>query len=97
MIRLLLHQKRIHEDGAIEERIVWTVPKSSKSPEGVRYRLAFILKGAKMPSVLYDNHHPKGHHKHIDGNEMSYDFLSIERLLVDFDSDVQEVKNSEVF
>lgn len=92
MTHLLLHKKRIHEDGAIEESIVWIVPRSSKNPEGVRYRLAFILKGAKTPSVLYDNHHPKGHHKHIGPNEVSYDFSSIERLLADFDKDVEEVE-----
>ena len=92
MIKLLLHDKRIYEDGSIQERIVWIVPMSERNPEGVRYRLVFIPKGALEPSVLYDNHHPKGHHKHIYSDEFLYDFSGIEKLLADFKKDIEEVK-----
>ena len=69
------------------------MPKSGQNPEGVRYRLAFIPKDARKPSVLYDNHHPKGHHKHINEDEMPYDFSNIERLMADFDRDIEEEEN----
>ena len=63
----------------------------------MRYRLAYIPKGAKTPIVLYDNHHPKGHHKHIRGHEMPYDFSGPEKLLKDFERDIQEAINHEDF
>lgn len=31
-----------------------------------------------------DNHHPKGHHIHIDNDEVSYSFESEEKLVADF-------------
>ena len=54
------------------------------APEGVRYRLAFVPAGQREPAVLYDNHHPKGHHKHVDGAESPYEFTSILNLQIDF-------------
>ena len=26
--------------------------------------------------MIFDNHHPKGHHLHIDGLEMDYDYAN---------------------
>lgn len=45
---------------------------------------------AKKPSVLFDNHYPKGHHKHIGDHEMPYTFVSPEKLLEDFNRAVKE-------
>ena len=44
-------------------------------PKVVRYRLAFIRSGEEAPAILYDNHHPKGHHRHIGEHEEPYDFV----------------------
>jgi YD repeat-containing protein len=59
--------KTIDRVKGIEERNIWDVPVDEKNPDGIRYRLAYIPAGRATPSVLYDNHHPKGHHKHIEG------------------------------
>lgn len=91
MPKLILHHKRIHANGAIEERVIWSVPKTIKHPDGVRYRLAYILKPKDIPLVVYDNHHPKGHHKHIKNKELPYHFINVEQLLWDFQKDIQEV------
>ena len=32
-----------------------------------------------------DNHHPKGHHIHLDGEEIFYKFTTWEKLIVDFE------------
>lgn len=56
---------------------------------GVRYRLAFVRRGEEQPAVLYDNHLPKGHHRHVEGVEEPYDFVDVEQLLADFTADVQ--------
>ncbi|MEQ1919564.1 MAG: DUF6516 family protein [Elusimicrobiota bacterium] len=66
---------------------------SHENPEGIRYRLAYIPAGAGSPAVLYDNHHPKGHHKHIRGVESVYDFVDWEKLIEDFEKDKEAHEN----
>jgi Family of unknown function (DUF6516) len=68
--------------------VIWQVEPNPRQPEGVRYRLALILAGEKTPAVLYDNHHPKGHHRHIEGAEEPYQFGNVDRLIADFMADV---------
>ena len=92
MTRLIHKLKLIDEDGGIEERVIWEVPRSARQPEGVRYRLAYIPKGRRKPAVLYDNHHPKGHHKHIGGRQIGCVFTDVERLLEDFRRDIEAIK-----
>ncbi len=89
MARLIHEWESIDEAGGIEQRVIWEVPRSTQNPEGIRYRLAYIPKGREKPSVLYDNHHPKGHHKHIGDRQIPYDFQGIERLLIDFRRDIE--------
>ncbi len=81
-------------DGSIDERVIWQVPRSHRQPEGIRYRLAYIRKGGESPSVLYDNHHPKGHHKHLDGAEFPYEFKGLENLIEDFEKDIEEANEN---
>ncbi len=90
--RRVLYHKLADEAGNIEELSVWAVPRNSKYPDGVRYRLAYILSGARTPAVLYDNHHPKGHHKHLMGNEVEYRFVGIDQLLEDFVRDTRSLE-----
>jgi hypothetical protein len=90
--RLIHALKLIDEAGGIEERKIWEVPKDAKHPDGIRYRLAYIPRGQKKPAVLYDNHHPKGHHKHIGERQSAYDFAGVEKLLEDFRHDIEALK-----
>lgn len=91
---LLLKQKLTDADGDILELVVWKVPVGTKHPKGVRYRLAFIPQGHDCPTLLYDNHHPKGPHKHSNGAESAYVFVDILRLIEDFQRDVAHWKKS---
>lgn len=92
MARLTHHLKLIDAAGGIEERVIWTVPKSARCPDGVRYRLAYVRQGETKPAVLYDNHHPKGHHRHVRDQEHACGFSSVEQLLADFGRDVEELR-----
>lgn len=87
--RLIHWEKLIDESGGIEERKIWNVPKNEKHPDGIRYSLAYIPAGKKSPSVLFDNHHPKGHHKHLGGEETPYAFAGVEKLLADFRREIE--------
>jgi len=88
---LVLREKSIDERGNILEVVIWRVPTTSRSPSGVRYRLALIRQGDEHPSVLYDNHSPKGHHRHIADVEEPYEFFDVDRLLADFSADVRRI------
>lgn len=87
MVRLLHRFKRSYFDGGIEQRVIWEIPVSDSQPDGIRYRLAYIPAGSTIPTVLYDNHHPKGHHKHIRGVESPYEFVDWKTLIEDFKKD----------
>ena len=88
---LLLREKVVDAHGNLLEVVVWRVAASPGSPSGVRYRLALVLRGEDKPVVLYDNHPPKGHHRHVEGVEAPYAFVDVDRLLADFRSDVERL------
>jgi len=84
----LFREKVTDEQGNIYEAVIWKVDRSPRYPEGVRYRLAFVRVEETYPAVLYDNHHPKGHHRHLEGVEEPYKFTNVNQLLADFMADV---------
>ncbi len=89
---LLRREKYVDADGDLVELVLWQVPRSGAYPDGMRYRLAFVLAGTTMPAVLYDNHHPKGHHRHSGAAQIPYTFSTVDQLLVDFLADVHRMK-----
>jgi uncharacterized protein DUF6516 len=81
---LILRRKWTDESGNLYEIVIWKVDGSTLYPEAVRYRLAFIRSGEERPALLYDNHHPKGHHRHVAGDEEAYAFTTARQLVADF-------------
>jgi len=88
---VVLREKTTDEQGNLREMVIWQVEPNPRQPEGIRYRLALILAGERDPAVLYDNHHPKGHHRHLEGVEEPYGFVDVERLIADFVAAVMRV------
>lgn len=82
------------DDGGIIETVVMTVPRSQDSPEGIRYRLAYIPPDARVPAVLDDNHRGRGHHRHLLGEESGYSFFTVDQLLTDFKRDIELARES---
>ena len=67
----------------IAELKIYEVGKSSKYPDGIKYGL--ICKDLKTGrQVLMDNHHPKGHHIHLDDKEQRYEFHGTDGIVDDF-------------
>lgn len=87
--KLVFHEKSLEKDGSIVEMKVWQVPESEKNPDGVRYSL-YLVKGDKV-LIGYDNHHPKGHHRHYGEKEEPYQFTTIEDLIRDFLEDKRRI------
>lgn len=80
--------KEVRDDGAIVEIVVWRLPAPlAPCTHHFKYRLYFGCGGECR--VRYDNERGKGDHRHIDGAETPYRFVSLDRLLDDFERDVE--------
>ena len=81
--RLIFREKNTVRERFIVEYRIHDVGKSRRYPDGLKYAIiCFDTKTQKR--VLMDNHHPKGHHLHIDDEELPYEFSNIDSLVEDF-------------
>ncbi len=83
----ILQTKVVLHNGVIVEMKIWKIPKGDQYPQGYKYSLYAVYNGRVL--VGYDNHHPKGHHRHIENQELSYHFSTIENLRNDFKADLE--------
>lgn len=88
--RLVYHTKDVDEKGDIIEIKIWQVPRTEDKPHGFKYSLAYISGSKRV--IGYDNSERKGDHKHIEGKEIPYKFISIDRLFKDFEQDIARFK-----
>jgi hypothetical protein len=95
--KLLFKRKLTLKGALLRDGVIWEVPKSDRNPDGIRYRLALVDGNSGQLIALFDNHYPKGHHRHWeDGCETHYSFVSAEKLLDDYLIAIQkEVKKRE--
>ncbi|AQU89237.1 hypothetical protein B0W47_16790 (plasmid) [Komagataeibacter nataicola] len=85
---LMVRERNVVSPTAFVEIVIWKVPVPVPASEhDFKYRLAFVMNGECI--IRYDNEAGKGDHKHIDGGEVSYTFISMEQLIVDFMDDVE--------
>lgn len=90
----IFYDKTLLPDGFIVEMVIWQLPQVSiERPHGLKYRLFFGRSGQRL--FGYDNERGKGDHKHILDIEKRYKFTSIEKLVSDFLSDVERVRNEQ--
>ena len=65
------------------EMAIHEVGRSGRYPDGIKYGLLLVdLRTGRR--VLMDNHHPKGHHVHLDSEEMLYNYKNDDQLIEDF-------------
>jgi hypothetical protein len=85
---LLFHEKVVRADGTIIELIIWRLPEATPDrPHGLKYRLYFGRGGRCL--VRYDNETGKGDHRHVEGREEPYRFVSVAKLRRDFEADIR--------
>ena len=85
--RLILHRKRIFDDGSISEIKLWQVPSPVRgSTHPFRYSLFYGRAGERW--IGYDNEPGKGDHRHYGEDEQDYSFTTPEQLMADFLADV---------
>lgn len=91
MASLEFHDKQRFPDGSIVEMTIWNVPRPVQgSRHRVKYSLFYGVPGERR--VGYDNERGKGDHRHIEGREEAYAFVSVERLIEDFLADVRRLR-----
>jgi Family of unknown function (DUF6516) len=91
--RLLFHERRLFDDGAIMEMKIWRLPEPvPPTTHGLKYTLFYGYPGRRL--VGYDNERAKGDHRHLDDRELPYHFLSVEQLVADFLGDVRRMRGS---
>lgn len=84
----IVRAKEIRDDGSVVEIVVWRVPQAlPPCTHPYKYRLYFGAGGHCR--VRYDNERGKGDHRHVDGIEHPYRFVSLTQLLDDFQRDVE--------
>jgi hypothetical protein len=70
------------------ELVLWRLSKPLPgSKHFFKYRLAYIVN--EIPAIRYDNESGKGDHRHWDENESDYEFATPEKLLADFQVDIE--------
>lgn len=80
--------KEIRDDGSIVEIVIWRLAQPvAPCTHLYKYRLYFGAAGECR--VRYDNERGKGDHRHMTNVEEAYQFVSVTRLLDDFQRDVE--------
>ena len=86
---IIYEVKRLLENGAIVQIRIWRLP--APTPErlhGLKYSLFYGRPGQRV--IGYDNETGKGDHRHYGKTEEPYHFVSLDKLLEDFDLDVMK-------
>lgn len=78
----IAHKLDIHKQAVVELKI-WKVS-DKRYPERIKYSLFCIDLESKKIIVGMDNHHPKGHHIHLNEEENIYFYTNPEQLIEDF-------------
>ena len=85
----LLKERFVLSPVAFAEVVVWQLPEPvAASVHHFKYRLALVVNGECV--LRYDNEAGKGDHKHVGGDEIQYEFTSIESLVDDFWRDAEK-------
>ncbi|MCC7532252.1 MAG: hypothetical protein HND41_10700 [Chlorobi bacterium] len=77
-----------YSESAFAELVLWRLPKPARgSSHGFKYRLVYVVRGECV--LRYDNEAGKGDHRHVGGTESTYAFTTPERLIADFQRDIE--------
>ena len=84
----IVRAKEVRDDGSLVEIVIWRLTQPlAPCQHRYKYRLYFGADGHCR--VRYDNERGKGDHRHVSGMEQPYRFVSLSRLLDDFQHDVE--------
>lgn len=84
----LISTRILYSESAFAELVLWRLPRSVEgSAHDFKYRLAYVVRGECV--LRYDNEVGKGDHRHVGEIESAYTFTSPDRLIADFQRDIE--------
>jgi hypothetical protein len=84
----LFRNRVVLAENRFAEIVLWRLSKPLPgSIHPYKYRLAYIVN--EVCVLRYDNEAGKGNHRHWSGKESDYKFLGIDKLLADFQTDIE--------
>ena len=84
----LLRTRIAFSETAFAELMLWRLPEPvTGSAHEFNYRLAYVVD--RVCVVRYDNEAGKGDHRHFGEKESNYTFHTPEKLLADFERDIE--------
>lgn len=84
----LLRRRIVYREEAFAELVLWRLAApAGGSVHWYKYRLAYVVGGECV--LRYDNEAGKGDHRHFGDSERNYTFSSVDKLLSDFQRDIE--------
>ncbi len=84
---LLLRRRVVVAPDAFADLAIWQLPEPlPPSTHRFKYRLAYVVDDRCV--LRYDNERGKGDHRHTETAEAPYRFVTPDRLMADFESDI---------
>lgn len=86
--KALVDTRIVYSESTFAELVLWQLAKPLPgSMHSFKYRLAYVVKGVCV--IRYDNETGKGDHRHTVARKVQYVFVTIEKLLADFQRDIR--------
>ena len=90
---LVLRFRDIMADGGLIEMVVWRLAQElPPSRHCFKYRLVYVVDGERI--IGFDNERGKDAHKHVGVRESRYRFVDVDRLIDDFQAEVERWKSA---
>ncbi|MGK5083801.1 DUF6516 family protein [Bdellovibrionota bacterium FG-1] len=86
-------ERTLLTDGSYIDVAIDRIKPDQWRSHGIRYRLAWIKNGKCR--VLFDNHHGKQDHFHVEDEEFPYHFVTEEQLAKDFAEEIKKLGGPE--
>ena len=84
----LFRQRIVYAENRFAELVLWRVAQPvAGSKHAFKYRLAYVVN--EVCVLRYDNEAGKGDHRHFGVKESAYKFSTPEKLLADFQRDIE--------
>lgn len=84
----LFRQRIVYAENRFAELVLWQLARPlGGSKHRFKYRLAYVVNSECV--LRYDNEAGKGDHRHWSGGEQRYRFTTPEKLLADFQRDME--------
>lgn len=90
---LVMRFRHLLSQGGLVEMVVWRLPHPvPPSTHAFKYRLVYVVNGERV--IGFDNERGKGDHMHIGTKEFPYQFVDVDRLIDDFQREVETWNNA---